>query len=200
MNRAQLEADVCQSQTIEHIQYNARSELSQAHYEATQIVWDEVSAGRWPDVRALHSVLMKPSDLDLPCKGAWRTWGVYVGNKNKPKTWRHMPNASHVANLMDEWEGWCEYLLHKKQSGILDEEHIETYSDVTYYWYLCVHPFADGNGRTGRLMRNAMRVLLGLPWMTITTDLHPLYVRKIIEYEDKNFRPGREYVYPESTA
>ena len=36
-----------------------------------------------------------------------------------------------------------------------------------HHEFECVHPFVDGNGRTGRLLLNALRLRAGLPWLNI---------------------------------
>lgn len=49
-----------------------------------------------------------------------------------------------------------------------------------------IHPFWDGNGRTGRLWMNALRLSLGLPWLTVRYDDRFSYYRSIEEWEHRN--------------
>jgi fido (protein-threonine AMPylation protein) len=103
-----------------------------------------------------------------------------------------MPKASALPGLMHEWERICRLYLARVDELETDRELM---ADHLYHHFLCTHPFADGNGRTGRLMRSAMRVMLGLSWGTITTYNHSTHVRKLIEFEDNVFRPSFAQLY-----
>ena len=39
-----------------------------------------------------------------------------------------------------------------------------------HYGFVTIHPYADGNGRTGRLLMNYRLLTAGLPWVTIQND------------------------------
>jgi len=61
----------------------------------------------------------------------WRTCGVRVGA-------RACPDWQDVPRLMEEWEG--------------DQEAMEP--DKAYVTFETIHPFEDGNGRTGKIIHN----------------------------------------------
>ena len=192
MNQAQMQTDVCQSQAIERIPFDTKSALSKAHIAATEIAWEAAINNQWPDVCRLHAILMRPSDLQLPEIGQWRTVSAIIKCTGAVQENRHLPSANALSELMKEWESLCKYYLAKSDQFAIDREVVV---DHLYYHFLCIHPFADGNGRVGRLVRSVIRVLLGLSWGTITADRHSLHILKIIRYEDDFFRPKYLHVY-----
>lgn len=81
------------------------------------------------DIFAVHRIVtererMRPSD-----KGQWRHHDVTVGGRTCP-TWAHVPG------LMASW-------LEEYRSCEPRNAHVR---------FELIHPFADGNGRTGRLL------------------------------------------------
>lgn len=85
-----------------------------------------------------HAILMADRPLEEKYKGHFRTIPVYIGRK-EAMNWRFVPLK--VAE-------WCKAMY---QPGNYDTKsfHIE---------YEHIHPFVDGNGRTGRMFMNWMRV------------------------------------------
>lgn len=52
-----------------------------------------------------------------------------------------------------------------------------------------IHPFIDGNGRTGRILLNQLRLRAGLPWYTVKYEDRFEYYRSIEEWEARNANP-----------
>ncbi len=180
INHAELEAFVCQSQLIEGIGFDSAN--TKQHIKAAEYVLEEVKEGRWPDVREVHRILMLRSHLDMP--GCFRTVAVYI--RLNTKEFVTLPLANAVVGMMECWECTCEAVIFS-EGGKKADNQLERLCLNQYYHFLSVHPFEDGNGRTGRLMYNALRSLVGLPWHTFTVDVHPQYVEALVEYE-KEFR------------
>jgi fido (protein-threonine AMPylation protein) len=57
-----------------------------------------------------------------------------------------------------------------------------------HYAFETIHPFIDGNGRTGRLWLNAIRIQCGLPWITVMYNDRYQYYDAISEWEHLNGR------------
>ena len=97
-------------------------------------------------IRFAHWLLLM--ELDPRIAGRWREWSVTVGGRN-------CPNFPLVPNLMKEWL--------KQHEEVLTEDAIR-HAHVAFER---IHPFADGNGRIGRMVLNYQRVQAGLPELCI---------------------------------
>lgn len=97
-----------------------------------------------------HRLLMQR--LNPRIAGKLRIENVRVGRQV-------CPDWTMVSGLLDEWvKKWC--FGKAKTENKIKQAHVE---------FEKVHPFEDGNGRTGRLILNFMRVKAGLPLLIIHT-------------------------------
>lgn len=103
-----------------------------------------------------HFILMK-NKLSPDKRGHFRTVPVYIGGKEARhysliksalKTWLYFMNAEHLHEGLDE---------RTKGYHIMDD----------HVGYEKIHPFIDGNGRTGRMFMNWQRSKAGLPILVI---------------------------------
>ncbi len=107
------------------------------------------------DLLLAHKTMMQ-SLVDKP--GHWRTSGVGVFGENGCV---HMaPPADRVPSLMADLFEWL------KNS----DDHLLIRSCVFHYEFEFIHPFIDGNGRTGRLWQSL-----------ILSQLHPLFAHLPVE-------------------
>lgn len=89
------------------------------------------------DIFQLHKIIAGGGVMDQGTAGRYRTIAVRVG--------RFMPPpASEVSGLMFELLGWW-----NQEAAILSP--VLT-SAILHYRFESIHPFADGNGRTGRAL------------------------------------------------
>lgn len=91
-----------------------------------------------------HKILMLHQNLAPDQKGYFRRCMVYIGHK-AGMNWVKIPDA------IEKWLYWMNMTADDEMAKKL---HIE---------YEHIHPFVDGNGRTGRMFYNWQRLKSGLP-------------------------------------
>lgn len=107
-----------------------------------------------------HKILMLKQDLQPDEKGYFRKCDVYIGGRR----------ALNAYEIRGEMEFWCDRVnIHSKvKSPIWKNDHV---------LYEFIHPFVDGNGRTGRMFMNWQRLKSGLPIKVIfNEDKHDYYL------------------------
>jgi len=121
----------------------------------TYELYPMLDAFKEKDLLKAHAQMME-AIIDLP--GRYRAGGVGVFSEQGLV---HMaPPAERVPQLMGELFDW---LKHSK-------DHLLIRSCVFHYAFEFIHPFADGNGRTGRLWQS---LILG--------KLHPIFEHLPVE-------------------
>jgi cell filamentation protein, protein adenylyltransferase len=99
-----------------------------------------------------------------PQRGEWRKQQVYIrGAQHVP------PPASEVPRYMDEW---TRYVNRSEADPI---EHAAR----AHTGFEAVHPFLDGNGRTGRLLINWMLLRAGYPPAIIQVEERARYIQAL---------------------
>ena len=122
---------------------------------ATYELYPKLNPFNVKDLLKAHSVMMQALVDDA---GKFRRSGVGVFSEHGLV---HMaPPADRVPMLMDDLFGWL------KES----KDHLLIRSCVFHYEFEFIHPFIDGNGRTGRLWQS---LILG--------KLHPLFEHLPVE-------------------
>lgn len=111
------------------------------------------------DVLKTHKMLMKHQDHEERDKGHFRRCAVYIG-RHEGKPWPLVPE------MVQEWVDRVNMVMDIPY----DKEDHETMSRSLHVQYEDIHPFIDGNGRTGRLFMNWYRLKTGLPLMIIYND------------------------------
>ncbi len=136
-----------------------------AAYEAME-EWD---AGSEEDLLGAHELLMRGLVDET---GRYRSGGVGIF---RGRQMVHMaPPANLVSKLMADLLGWLKST----------REHPLVASCVFHYEFEFIHPFADGNGRLGRLwqtliLRNWKPLLAFVPVETVIRDRQDAYYRAL---------------------
>lgn len=95
---------------------------------------------------------------DIMYIGGYRLGGMKIVGSNKT-----FPHPSEVNELMNQFINHYNQLLTKHN---ISYEEIAT----SHIEYINIHPFPDGNGRTGRLLTNILLLVHDYPPMTILLE------------------------------
>jgi len=100
--------------------------------------------------------------IDMP--GEYRRVQVYIGGRRDPQ-----PAGPAIIDIA--MNNWFDCLKTDIKSIHQNKEHasfkIDEIAMQYHHWFEAIHPFIDGNGRTGRLILNNIRRSFGLPWLII---------------------------------
>jgi Fic family protein len=115
-----------------------------------------------------HKILMKNQPLADHEKGQFRRVAVYIGHR-EGKPWYAVPELTVQ---------WCEIanqtVNEKFKYRRKDLEELIRQDHVSFE---NIHPFIDGNGRTGRILLNWQRIKSGLPILVLFEDKKYNYYR-----------------------
>lgn len=157
----------------------------QDHCEAMRQMLDMVSSSRKltiPEiVLPLHATLTK-NILAADESGKWRRWGITIGGEIAPR-WFMIPAYikrldERLERIMGDYgDGWS---VHNE--------------------FECIHPFSDGNGRTGRLLLNYLSLCRGNGDAIIRYEERMTYYMSIQNYRRLYFEALPEIEAPSIPA
>nr|WP_301341016.1 Fic family protein [Corallococcus carmarthensis] len=92
------------------------------------------------DVREMHGIVLR--GIDPENAGSYRRINVRIGGT------KHVP--PEAVRVPEEMRTFGEWLAGAKT------EHPVVVCAIAHAWFETIHPFVDGNGRTGRLLANLL--------------------------------------------
>jgi fido (protein-threonine AMPylation protein) len=99
------------------------------------------------DILSMHSLILRRIDDDNA--GRLRTIPVKIAGSAVA-----MPPPLQVPDLMDDFVRWL---------NVPHDEHPATFAADAHLRFVTIHPFVDGNGRTGRLLMNLLLMRRAYP-------------------------------------
>ena len=132
------------------------------------------------DIRQIHQLVLAGIGDDNA--GKYRSVPVKItGSSFDP------PEPFDIAPAMEEFSGWF-----KNVTGSLREVSDVSpvaLSAAAHAWFEQIHPFVDGNGRTGRILMNLVLMRSGYPIGIITREDRERYYDAIAESEGSDLTP-----------
>ncbi len=145
------------------------------HADAYQHLSDLVRLGNpitSDTILLLHRMTMEKI---LETSGQWRM--VLVTIKGAAMT---PPPPGQIPHLMHEWVAWV--------NGTGKEYVPLVRATVAHHGFEVVHPFADGNGRVGRLLLNFILMQAGFHPATIQREWRGEYLAALTQADHGNYR------------
>ncbi len=171
-----LNKHIKESNAIENIFVRTNHHLFIDHLEAAEFVLKAGSMSEIATPENIHAILMK-RELNVSEAGQFRQILVWAGSEL-------MPSPDQISGLMSRW---AESLRQENfRDSSLTLENKEKIAWHYHDWFESIHPFIDGNGRTGRLILNNIRLLFGLPWLIVLFSERWQYYDNIREWEKRH--------------
>ena len=131
-------------------------------------------------VLSLHQSVMTGL---MPNPGAFRVQLAEItGRSTKP------PPPQYLPRLMEEWVDWV------NDRGKTQYGHPLMRSAIAHHRFEEIHPFADGNGRVGRLLLNLMLLREGYAPAILLRDWRIRYYRALREADNARYNALVELV------
>lgn len=124
-------------------------------------------------ILTLHRLVMQAI---MPEAGQFRTVAVSIrGARLTP------PPSSQVPALMNQWIAWVDNDAHGYDPLVA--------AVIAHHGFEAVHPFADGNGRVGRLLLNLLLMRAGYPPALLLREWRLSYIRALAAADTGAYTP-----------
>lgn len=135
------------------------------------------------DIRQIHRLIL--SGIDDAEAGNYRTTQVRIsGSLYAP------PGPEKVSSEMTDFSDWVQSVT--QNPGAIDPILM---ASAAHAWFVQVHPFADGNGRTGRILLDLLLMRSGYPIAIITKEDRPRYYDALEESQSSHLSPLIYLIY-----
>ncbi|MCU0569971.1 MAG: Fic family protein [Oculatellaceae cyanobacterium Prado106] len=125
----------------------------------------EAQVGEW-EIKQIHSLILRAIAPEEA--GRYRQLDVQAAGTG----YRYPPHYL-LTDLMQEFGQW----LNSAEAKAL---HPLVYAAEAHLRFVAIHPFRDGNGRTGRLLMNLLLLRSGYPIVIIANQVRKAYIDAIV--------------------
>jgi Fic family protein len=154
------------------------------HKEALEYLYDLIGHNQKHTIsehliKNLHQIITKETEKDWA--GRYRNAKVIIGGaKHQP------PDAMQIPNLMNELISW----ISTNQKKL----HPVELAAILHHKFVHIHPFFDGNGRTGRLLMNIIIMQAGYPLTIILKNDRKKYYKVLTNADEGNYEPLVQFI------
>lgn len=125
-------------------------------------------------IKTIHALILEK--IDQKIAGQYRRVEVLIsGSDHKP------PSALDVPSKMNEMIKWA-----RKESVKMN---IIDFSSILHHKFVHIHPFEDGNGRTGRLIMNIFLMQYGFPIVILQKNDREKYYKALHAADKGHYEP-----------
>jgi Fic family protein len=144
-------------------------------------------------IKEMHKTIMHEDDPEnKKLIGKWKTDDNYVLNYKNERI-DFLPHAEvpdEIHKLLNETNAEIDAFYHKKKQS----KHPALIAFDFHLRYLSIHPFYDGNGRTGRLLLNLLLISFGYPPIILSSKSRDSYNKTLTEIQGYGANPEDLYV------
>lgn len=130
----------------------------------------ETEVGEW-EIKQIHNLILR--SISPEEAGRYRQLDVKAAGTE----YIHPPHHL-LTDLMGEFVLWLNSAAAKKL-------HALEYTAQAHLRFVAIHPFRDGNGRTGRLLMNLLLLRAGYPIVVISNQVRKAYIDAIIDAQQQ---------------
>ena len=131
----------------------------------------EIAISEW-EIKQIHNLVMRAITPEEA--GRYRQLDVKAAG-----TEYIYPPHYLLPDLMQQFVEW----LNSESTKSL---HPLEYAVEAHFRFVTIHPFRDGNGRTGRLLMNLLLLRSGYPIVVISNQIRQAYIEAIAEAQKQN--------------
>jgi len=124
-------------------------------------------------IKKLHSLIVKDLNDEELLPGIYRNHVVKIGNTEHGGVYTPPKTQADIKNLMKTFVTWLGSARMAKSDPIIK-------AGIAHYHFCLIHPFADGNGRTARLIEAAILFNAGIKYVPVM--LSNYYYSNIDQY------------------
>ncbi len=149
---------------------------AEGHSDAFDFIYDIINNKdiEEKDILKLHNLFYYR--IDTKNAGKYRDCKVFIsGSKFIP------PTPNEIPEKMEQF--------FKEMRSSQTEQHPVVAAALAHKEFVTIHPFIDGNGRTGRLLMNLMLIKQGYPIVIIPPILRNDYINALQLSNDGNDKP-----------
>jgi Fic family protein len=136
-----------------------------------QLARQETVIGEW-EIKQIHNLILRAIAPEEA--GCYRQLDVKAAG-----TEYVYPPHYLLTDLMAEFIVWL-------NSPAAVEMHPISFAAEAHLRFVSIHPFRDGNGRTGRLLMNLLLLRTGYPIVVIANQVRKAYIDAIVEAQQRN--------------